>query len=160
MRYAHIDGNDYINGEGICVSFWTQGCVIRCPGCHNSDIWDFNGGVSEQYEDVCKKISDALTANGVHRNFSILGGEPLAPQNIYFTNLIGYYVQINHPDSKIFLWTGYTKEQLEEMGEEYTYCFKWADVIIDGPYKQELRDVRLHLRGSSNQRILKKGVDY
>ena len=64
------------------------------------------------------------------------------------------YVKENYPDRKIFLWTGYTIDEIIEKGEPYNYCFKWADVIIDGKYEEEKRDITLKLRGSKNQRII------
>lgn len=64
------------------------------------------------------------------------------------------YVKNNYPDRKIFLWTGYTIEEIIKMGEPYNYCFLWADVIIDGRYIEEQRDISLKLRGSKNQRII------
>ena len=156
MRYSYLDGNDFVNGEGTSVSLWLQGCPHHCKGCHNPETWDLFGGTFIQYEELADKISDALNANGVHRNFSLLGGEPLAPMNIYYTNLIGYYVQLNHKDSKIYLWTGYTMEELNKMDKSYRACLDWADVIIDGRYHESERDVALKLRGSKNQRIWRK----
>ena len=77
--------------------------------------------------------------------------------------MIGNYIRQKFPDIKIFLWTGYTLEELyakDDDSGKYTDCTNWADVIIDGPWKQELADKRLRLRGSSNQRILHKGIDF
>lgn len=160
MNYAKIKKNDTVDGQGVCVSLWTQGCPHHCPGCHNPETWDPNGGQFGKYEELAKQISEALTKNNVHRNFSVLGGEPLAPYNVETVNLLGYYVKLNHPDTKIFLWTGYTIEELKQMGDEYTKCFDWADVIIDGRYIAAQRDITLYLRGSSNQRVLYKNKDF
>ena len=76
MRYAQIRDMDIVNGEGIAVSLFVQGCPNHCPGCHNPETWDFNGGKEFTY-DILNEIVDALTANGVKRSLSILGGEPL-----------------------------------------------------------------------------------
>ena len=163
MRYAKIKHNDTVDGEGIVVSLWMQGCPIHCPGCHNASIWDPEGGTEITITDLLDKICEALTKNGIKRNFSILGGEPLAEYNVSYTNVIGNYIRQKFPDIKIFLWTGYTLEELyakDDDSGKYTDCTNWADVIIDGPWKQELADKRLKLRGSSNQRILHKGIDY
>lgn len=160
MKVAKIKYNDIVDGNGICVSLWAQGCPHHCPGCHNPETWNPEGGKFVRYEELAQELSKALLKNNIHRNFSILGGEPLAPYNIETINLLGYYVKLNHPTTKIYLWTGYTLEELKEKGNEYIKCFDWADVIIEGRYIQELRDITLELRGSSNQRILYKGKDF
>lgn len=80
MRYAGIIKNDTAAGEGVCVSFYTQGCPFRCDHCHNPQTWDFNGG-KEFTQDTITEIIQAIKANGIIRNFCILGGEPLCPEN-------------------------------------------------------------------------------
>lgn len=159
IRYAGIIENDIVNGEGVCVSFWTQGCPHKCPGCHNQDMWDFKGGVEEDDIIVINKIDTALKANDILRNFSILGGEPLCKENIRATALVILYVKINYPDSKIFLWTGYNFDEIS-FDFPYSVIRDYVDVIIDGPFIQEQRDTSLKLRGSANQRILYKGIDF
>ena len=101
-RYAKITFNDIVDGEGICVSFWTQGCPFRCPGCHNPDTWDFNGGV-EIPSDIKGQIIKALSANGVQRNFSVLGGEPLCEENLDLVHSLIMAVRIAYPEIKIFV---------------------------------------------------------
>ena len=154
MRIAGFIDNDMVDGEGVCVSVWMQGCPHKCKGCHNPETWSFTGGM--EYDDftIYNKLGKALNANGVKRNFSLLGGEPLCKPNVLASNKLGNFVKNNFPDRKIFLWTGYTIDDLVRMGPPYTYCFMWADTIIDGKYQEELRDVTLKLRGSSNQRVI------
>ena len=82
MRLAGLKLNDCVDGEGISVSLWTQGCPHRCIGCHNPETWDFEGGYEDETNEIRGQIVKALTANGIQRNFSILGGEPLCEQNI------------------------------------------------------------------------------
>lgn len=159
-RIAAVKHNDIVDGEGICVSVWTQGCPHRCPGCHNPGTWDFTGGYEISRDDLLAEIDSALDSHGVHRNFSILGGEPLAAQNVHMTNDLILHCVERHPESKIFLWTGYTIEELKSKGYPYSFCLDYVDVIIDGRYVESLRDLTLELRGSSNQRVLKKGIDY
>lgn len=154
MRIAGLMKNDMVDGQGFCVSLWMQGCPHHCKGCQNPETWDFNGGTEIGLIPLWDEIDNALNANNVKRNFSILGGEPLCPENILNTNSIGLYVKNNYPDRKIFLWTGYTIEEIIKMGEPYNYCFLWADVIIDGRYIEEQRDISLELRGSKNQRVI------
>ena len=83
-RYSAIIPNDVVNGRGVCVSFFVQGCPHHCPGCFNEETWDFHGGIPYTPE-VKWEIIKAISANNITRNFSVLGGEPLAPQNIDMT---------------------------------------------------------------------------
>lgn len=81
VRYANINKNDLINGEGVSVSFWTQGCPHHCKGCHNPETWNFQGGLEAPPMQILEEILDAIVANGIQRNFSVLGGEPLCVEN-------------------------------------------------------------------------------
>ena len=106
-------------------------------------------------------LQDALTKNSIKRNFSILGGEPLHPKNRGDCAYIVEHIRQAFPDIKIFLWTGYTYENLiKENDENVNTVLKNIDVIVDGLFIVEKRDVRLKMRGSSNQRIihLKNGL--
>lgn len=158
MRVANLNKNDTVNGEGICVSLWVQGCPHHCKGCHNPDQWDFNGGEYVNNWHLIDKIAEAITANGIQRNFSILGGEPFAPQNINDTYQILWYIKEKFPSIKTFVWTGYTLKQLQGMYKDT--LLENVDVLIDGPFIESERDITLKLRGSKNQRILYRGVDY
>ena len=159
-RYAKIMTNDIVDGTGVCVSLWMQGCPIKCQGCHNSSIWDFNGGY-EIPTDIRGHIIKAICANGIIRNFSVLGGEPLCQENVQDVDDIISGVRIAYPEIKIFLWTGYTLEQLKEQKNKHIdNILSNIDVLIDGPYVESLRDITLELRGSANQRILYKGKDF
>ena len=158
MHIADLIKNDTVNGEGICVSLWVQGCPPHCKGCHNSEQSDFNGGEYKNNDILLEEIYDAISANGIQRNFSILGGEPLAPQNINDTYYILWKVKQRYPSIKTFVWTGYTLEQLKKMYKDT--LLENVDVLIDGPFIKAERDITLKFRGSKNQRILYKGVDY
>ncbi len=150
-----------VNGEGVNVSFWTQGCPHRCPGCHNPETWDFNGGREKDVEDIINEIVESISANGIQRNFSVLGGEPLCEENMINVLYIIQSIKRKFPTIKIYLWTGYT---LEELKKEYynTLDIKLQniDVLITGRYIQEERDITLPLRGSRNQKVLYKGIDF
>lgn len=153
-KYADIKPNDTTNGEGVCVSFWVQGCELRCYNCHNASIWDFSGG-KDFTPDTMTKILDNIKANGITRNFSVLGGEPLAPQNLLLTEQVVSTVRKEYPNIKIYLWTGYYYDQLPLNNPAITNILHNIDVLIDGPYVDSLRDITLELRGSSNQRIIR-----
>ncbi len=177
MNYAKIDKNDITNGEGVCVSLWVSGCPEpHCPGCHNSEIWDFDCGQAFTNRTL-DEIFEALSANGIQRNFSVLGGEPLAPRNVCDVASIIYHIREAYPDIKIYVWTGYEMWQLARRYEfspilarssslassrgleEITalaMIFEAVDYIIDGPYVAAERDITLKLRGSRNQHIWKK----
>lgn len=159
MRYAGIIKNDVSAAPGTSVTFFTQGCPHRCEGCHNPETWDFEGG-EEVTHDTILEVIEAITANGLHRNLCIMGGEPLCPENQFLTNLIINSVKEKLPDTKIYLWTGYCLEDLDMSNNRIKSILEQVDCLIDGPYDKTKRDVSLFMRGSSNQRILYKGTDY
>ena len=143
-----------INGEGVCTSFWTQGCPHRCPGCHNPATWSFCGGYEEKPEILIAKVLNAISANGIQRNLSILGGEPLCEENVDFVCELLAAAKGKYPNIKTYVWTGYLLEDLKPEWLEN------IDVLIDGPFILEQRDITLKLRGSHNQRVLYKNIDF
>ena len=154
MKYAGIIKNDVAAGRGVCVTFFVQGCDTHCPGCHNPQTWDFNGGYNFTQETM-DKIIQALKANGVQRNFCVMGGEPLHPNNRFLTNLVITEVRKKYPDIKIYLWTGYVYEDLVDKQEKILQnILQNIDVLIDGPFIKEQRDITLAMRGSRNQRVI------
>lgn len=159
-KYAGLITNDFANGTGTCVSFWTQGCPHRCTGCHNPETWDFDGG-KELPADIRGQIIKAICANNIIRNFSVLGGEPLCEQNLNEVDKIITSVRIAYPQIKIFVWTGYILEDLIQQNDtRINHILSQIDVLIDGPFIEKERDITLELRGSKNQRILYHGVDF
>ena len=155
MRISGINENDVVNGKGICVSVFMQGCPHQCKGCFNPETWDFKGG--RAVEDEQKEINNILNLinqNGVQRNLSILGGEPLHKINISFVKNLLKQAKEKYPTIKTFVWTGYLLEELDKNDLQN------IDILIDGKFIEELRDISLELRGSSNQRILYKGKDF
>lgn len=130
----------------------------RCKGCHNPETWDFEGG-KEFNEEIMESIIQGLRENNIQRSFSILGGEPLCKENLELTALLVKNVRYNYPDIKIYIWTGYTIEQIEKENNILVkYILSLTDYLIDGPYIESERDITLPLRGSRNQRIIKVGV--
>lgn len=155
MKYAGIIKNDIANGPGINVSFWVQGCPIHCVECQNPDTWDFDGG-KEFGPEVLDSLLEALTANGVKRNLSILGGEPLCDENLFLTELVIREVKKVYPEVKIYLWTGYLYNDLinkTKTNNHLSYILSQLDKLVDGPFKIEERDITLYMRGSRNQKI-------
>lgn len=150
MKFIKIKDNDIANGVGITMSLWTQGCPHHCKGCFNTETWDFNKG-KEFTELDLKYIFDNINKNDIHRDLSILGGEPLCPQNIEgVINLCKEFKKI-YPNKKIYIWTGYT---LEEFNDTQKSILKYIDVIVDGKFMEEKRNLSLKLRGSENQRVI------
>lgn len=154
IRIAGVTPNDVINGEGVSVSVWLQGCPHRCKGCHNPETWNFEGGTLYNQDMLTFEILKLIEKNGIKRNLSILGGEPLCKENREFVQLLTKIVRNVHPEIKIYCWTGYN---IEDVDPQY---LKNIDVLIDGLYNETKRDVTLKLRGSLNQRILYKGKDF
>lgn len=154
MRYASINFNDITAAPGLCVTVFLQGCPHHCPGCHNPTTWDFNGG-EEFTAETMTAIIEGLNAQNIQRNLCIMGGEPLAPQNTFLTNMIINEAKLHYPDIKIYVWTGYTYEEIQLLCDSHVkHILEQADYLIDGRYIEELRDITLEMRGSSNQRII------
>lgn len=154
MKYAGIIYNDFSAAPGVSLSFFTQGCPHHCPGCHNQETWDFNGGKEFTPETLSSIISD-LTANNIQRTLCIMGGEPMCPENLFLTHMIIKAVKDALPNTKIYIWTGYLYEDLVKRSDSHTtQILELADALIDGPYIEAERDVTLPMRGSRNQRII------
>ena len=153
IRIAGLNKNDVVNGEGISVSLFLQGCHFHCKGCHNPEAWDPKGGTEYDEDELINEIIEAISANGIQRNFSILGGEPLDTiRKIDFLNCLLLTIRKQFPDIKICLWTGYEYEYLKTV-EDYSFILRSINYLIDGPFKIEERDITLKWRGSRNQHI-------
>ena len=158
MRYASIRDMDIVNGVGIACSLFVQGCSHHCKNCFNYETWDFNGGkewtkeIEDEFIEICKRpYIDCV---------SILGGEPLDQDLDMLELLRRIKKEVGKP---IYLWTGYTWETIFS-NEDYVLemlILSLCDYVIDGEYIDDLKDYRLKLRGSSNQRIIdvKKTLD-
>lgn len=150
MRYNKIKKNDVANGHGINVSVYFQGCPHHCYNCFNGETWDFEGG-KEYTEDVKQEIIDSLNINGVDRDLSILGGEPLCPENVDGVIDLCKTVKELYPEKKIWLWTGYL---IENFNKKQFEVLQYLTTIIDGPFIDSKKNLKLTLRGSENQRVL------
>ena len=155
MRIAGIIDDDIVDSDdGIAVSLWTVGCPHHCKGCHNQNLWDYSAGIEVPNSEVLRLLKEAINKNGLMRNFSVLGGEPLDPQNVKDVTEIVKEIRAAYPEIKIYLWTGYTMEELGKR-EDVEEVLKIVDILIEGRYIEELRE-DLPLRGSSNQRIFRR----
>ena len=154
MRYSGIIYNDTAAAPGVCLTFFTQGCPHRCHGCHNPETWDFTGG-KEFTPRVVNEIIEALTDNGINRSLCIMGGEPLCEENEFITHLVISQVKEKLPETKIYVCTGFLYEDLLKKSSPHLQkILELTDVLIDGPYVEELRDITIPMRGSSNQRVI------
>ena len=126
-------------------------------------MWDEENGVLVP-SDIRGKIIKAISQNGIQRNFSILGGEPLSYYNIAFVEEMVQAIRVAYPNIKIFIWTGYTLDELQcriNQGEvQLEHILSNIEVLIDGRYIEAERDITLSLRGSKNQRVLRKNIDF
>lgn len=153
-KIAGIYWDDTAAAPGISLSVYFSGCHFHCPGCHNPEAQDFNYG--RDYDtDIRQEIMEKIKKNGVMRTLCILGGEPLCDENLAdVMNLLGW-CKVDYPDLKIYIWTGYTLEELEKRDDaDVNTILYMTDYLIDGRYEQDKRDTTLPLRGSSNQRII------
>lgn len=154
MRYSGLILNDITAAPGLCVSFFTQGCPHRCPGCHNPDTWAFEGGKQFTTETL-NEIIAGLTAQGIQRDLCIMGGEPLCEDNAFLTYMVIQEVRKKVPGVKVYIWSGYVYEDLLRSTDPHVRgALELADVLIDGPYIAAERDLTLNMRGSRNQRVI------
>jgi anaerobic ribonucleoside-triphosphate reductase activating protein len=152
MRYAKIRDTDVANGEGIGVSLFVQGCYFHCSGCFNKDTWDFNAGT--QWNVNIENQFIALCKRPFINHVSILGGEPLQQDDDLLILLKRIKNEVNKP---IFLWTGY---KFSKIPDDKKVILNYVDTITDGQFIEELKDYNLKFKGSSNQNVYKKGIDY
>lgn len=145
MNYATIKKYDIANGIGVRVSLFVSGCNHRCKGCFNSEAWDFNYGKKFDVN-AENEILHALEKPYI-KGLSVLGGEPLQQDSTLLEFL--RKVKSKFPNKSIWLYTGYTYEQIKNKKE-----LDYVDVLVDGKFVEALKDISLQFRGSSNQRII------
>ena len=149
MNYYTIKKTDIANGPGVRVSLFVSGCNIRCKGCFNAVAWPFDSGV-EYTTETTKDLIAALKPAYIS-GLSVLGGEPLAERNILDVMALCHDVKAVYPKKTIWLYTGYTYETLTDKQKE---ILQFIDVLVDGPFIIDKKDISLSFKGSSNQRII------
>ena len=159
MNYATIKWTDIANGEGVRISLFVSGCTHRCKNCFNEIAWDFSYGQPFD-ESVQEQILTELGSSFI-AGISLLGGEPLEPQNQEALYPFIQKVKQRYPEKTIWCYTGFVLDEqtgvLREKQKNSAYTkalISLFDVLVDGPYVEELHDIRLKFRGSSNQRII------
>lgn len=146
LRVLDIVMDTVVDGPGLRASIYLAGCYHKCPGCHNPQSWDMNGGKEMEVGEIV----EILKQSG-HTKFTITGGDPFY-QPIGLLELV-VRIRKEIPGSNIWCYTGFLFEDLLDR-EEMVLILKNIDVLVDGPFIQELRDETLMYRGSSNQRVL------
>ena len=156
MNYQTIVKDDLINGTGVRVSLYVSGCSHGCPGCFNEAAWDCRSGTPFGEEQV-NTIREELSKPYVE-GLTLLGGDALMPKNISTVLELCKVVKDEFPTKNIWCWTGYT---LEEVLQNHAHgILNYVDVLVDGKFVEELKNLQLPFRGSENQRVLIKGKDY
>lgn len=157
MNYADIKKIDVANGEGVRVSVFVSGCNHHCKGCFNQCAWDFNYGkkFTEKEE---QQIIDYMNHDYIS-GLSLLGGEPLEPRNQEGLLPLVKKVKEKFPNKDIWCYTGFDfeKDVVEKMAknnETTRELLKYIDIIVDGKFEEDKKDLKLQFRGSSNQKIV------
>ena len=157
MNYANIKFNDIANGEGVRTSLFVSGCTHHCPHCFNPETWDFNYG-NELTEEIENKIIESLKPNHIN-GLTLLGGEPMEPANQKgLLNLVKKVKELL-PNKTIWCYTGYLFDE-ELLKPSRARCpwtdelLSYIDILVDGEFKIDLKDITLRFKGSSNQRII------
>ena len=147
-----------LNGDGLRVTCWVSGCNIGCFNCYNPQTWDFNSGIPFTEETMQEILYDL--SKPYIKGLTISGGHPLDPHNAPKVLEIVKRVRMVFPNKDIWIYTGYVWEDIIK-DNTLKEILKRTDVLVDGAYVDELRDISLAFRGSSNQRIIdvKKTLD-
>lgn len=172
MNYASLKKYDTANGPGVRVSLFVSGCEHYCKDCFNSEAWDFNYG-QKFTDDTMHDIINAMAKKWID-GITFLGGEPMNPKNVIEVSRIIARLRCSFPHKSIWVYTGYTLEELlsrwqnmylyttiednkkinEEAAYATGYILRNIDVLVDGKFVAEEKDLKLRFRGSRNQRII------
>lgn len=157
MNYCNVKNCDIANGVGVRVSLFVSGCRNRCKNCFQPETWDFNYGkpFDEQTEEKLMKMLAPSYINGL----TVLGGEPMEPENQRALLPFLKKVKAAYPQKTIWLYTGFTLEELRSTDcrahTEYTEeILKLLTVLVDGRFVEEKKNISLRFRGSENQRLI------
>lgn len=157
MYYGEIKDCDIANGEGVRVSLFVSGCTNRCKNCFQPQTWDFHYG-QPFTEDTEQKLLDMLAPSYIN-GLTVLGGEPFEPENQRCLAPFLRRVRATYPQKTIWAFSGFTLEELQSDGshprcEVTDEMLSLLDVLVDGRFVEELKDISLRFRGSSNQRLI------
>lgn len=147
MNYHNITKDDMLNGDGLRVVLWTAGCTHKCKNCQNPITWDIKGGIP--FDDAAREEIFAELEKSYISGLTLSGGDPLHPANCYTVTDLASKAKERYPDKTIWLYTGFDWDEINTLP-----ILEFVDVVVDGNYMDELRDTKLHWRGSSNQRVI------
>ena len=147
MRYHNITHDDMLNGDGLRVVLWVAGCNHQCPECQNPVTWDVEGGIP--FDDSAMNELETDLQKDYVSGITFSGGDPLHPQNRAEVEKIIESLKKKYPTKTIWLYTGYLWDDVKTLP-----MMNYLDVLVDGPFLKDLKDVKLHWRGSSNQRVI------
>ena len=148
MNYAKIVKCDIANGPGVRVSLFVSGCRNHCKGCFQPETWDFSFG-NPFTKETEEEIMEALHPEWI-QGFSLLGGEPMEPENQEVLLPLLSRIRTELPKKDVWLYTGYRLSQIKNAP-----ILQFVDVLVDGPFIEEQKDITLSFRGSTNQRIIR-----
>ena len=151
MNYEKVDKCSVSNGAGVRTVLWVSGCDVHCHNCHNPQTWDFNSGIPFT-DDTMQEILYDLSKPYI-KGCTLSGGHPLDPHNVPEVLKIVKRVKMVFPNKDIWIYSGYEWANIIE-DETLREIMRYTDVLVDGAYVDELRDISLPFRGSSNQRII------
>lgn len=161
MNYHKIEKTSIANGTGIRVVLWVSGCSLHCKGCQNPETWNLNSG--KLFDEKSKiELFDALDKPYI-QGITFSGGHPLEDGNVETIYLLIKEIKENFPNKDIWLYTGYTLEQIfpfvitDDFDINRFYkqeIIRMCDIVVDGKYIEELRNITLKWKGSSNQRVI------
>lgn len=161
MNYHKIEKTSVANGEGVRCVLWVSGCSLHCKGCHNPQTWDFDSG--KLFDETAKQeLFDALNKPYI-QGITFSGGHPLEYENLPDVYNLIKEIRVKFPNKDIWLYTGYTLfindfDNTVDIGWDNwllkNYILTMCDVVVDGPYIEEQRDITLKFRGSKNQRLI------
>lgn len=147
MNYHYITKDDMVNGDGIRVVLWVAGCNHKCKECHNPETWDVCGG-KPFTDDTKKELFDELAKDYV-QGITFSGGDPLHPSNRDFVTELSHEIKDKFPNKTQWLYTGFSWDEVKNLDIVNT-----LDVLIDGEFDIDNRDVTLKWRGSPNQNVI------
>ena len=147
MNYQVLEFDNMLNGPGLRLVLWVSGCNHHCKECHNPETWDENSG--QPFNDNARKQIYEYLEKDYVAGITLSGGDPLYPNNRQDLTLLCQYIKENYPNKTIWCYTGYQYEQVKKLP-----IMDYIDVLVDGEFKLELKDSKLHWKGSSNQKVI------
>ncbi|MDO5390800.1 MAG: anaerobic ribonucleoside-triphosphate reductase activating protein [Eubacteriales bacterium] len=147
MRYHNITKDDMLNGDGLRVVLWVAGCSHCCKECQNPVTWDPNGGLpfrEEERQEIFRELEKSYISG-----ITYSGGDPMHPNNVTGITALAREIREKYPDKTQWLYTGAKWESL--VGEE---VLRYLDVLVDGEFEADKKDITLQWKGSSNQRVI------